>query len=43
MDAFEANDQESDTKNKRDIIQAYMQNKIRQSDFVNTTSKTYPE
>lgn len=36
---FEANDENSDIKSKRDVIQAYMENKIRQSDFVNTTSK----
>lgn len=36
---FEANDQESDTKSKRDAIQSYMQNKIRQSDFENTVSR----
>lgn len=36
---FEANDQEADTKNKRDVIQAYMMNKIRQSDFENTVSR----
>jgi len=36
---FEANDQAADVKSKRDVIQAYMQNKIRQSDFENTTSK----
>ena len=36
---FEATDEEGDVKIKRDIIQAYMQNKLRQSDFVNTTSK----
>ena len=36
---FEANDAASDIKSKRDVIQAYMENKIRQSDFVNTTSK----
>ena len=36
---FEATDNEGDVKIKRDIIQAYMQNKLRQSDFVNTTSK----
>ena len=36
---FEAQDQESDTKSKRDVIQAYMQNKIRQSDFENTVSR----
>ncbi|AFM54657.1 hypothetical protein P12053L_52 [Celeribacter phage P12053L] len=36
---FEAEDADSDTKIKRSIIQAYMQNKLRQSDFVNTTSK----
>jgi hypothetical protein len=36
---FEASDQEANTKNKRDVIQAYMENKIRQSDFENTVSK----
>ena len=36
---FEANDADSDVKSKRDVIQAYMENKIRQSDFVETTSK----
>lgn len=36
---FEASDADSDTQIKRSIIQAYMQNKLRQSDFVNTTSK----
>jgi len=36
---FEANDQDSATKNKRDVIQAYMENKIRQSDFTTTVSK----
>lgn len=36
---FEAEDQESDTKAKRDVIQAYMDNKVRQSNFENTTSK----
>jgi len=36
---FVANDQESDVKIKRDIIQAYMDTKLRQSDFVNTTSR----
>ena len=36
---FEATDAAGDVKIKRDIIQAYMQNKLRQSDFVNTTSK----
>lgn len=36
---FEASDTASDIKIKRDIIQAYMQNKLSQSDFVNTTSK----
>ena len=36
---FEASDADSDTKIKRSVIQAYMQNKLRQSDFVNTTSK----
>ena len=36
---FEADDQDANIKSKRDVIQAYMQNKIRQSDFENTTSK----
>ena len=36
---FEANDQDADVKSKRDVIQAYMQSKLRQSDFENTTSK----
>ena len=36
---FEAEDQESNTKAKRDVIQAYMDNKVRQSNFENTTSK----
>jgi len=36
---FEAHDTDSDLKNKRDVIQAYMENKIRQSDFENTVSK----
>lgn len=36
---FEAHDEYSDVKSKRDVIQAYMENKIRQSDFVDTTSK----
>jgi len=36
---FEATDEDSDVKIKRDIIQAYMDNKINQSDFVNTTSR----
>ena len=36
---FEANDDDANTKGKRDVIQAYMQNKIRQSDFENTVSK----
>ncbi|MDC1331714.1 portal protein [bacterium] len=36
---FEAEDAASDTKAKRDVIQAYMENKIRQSNFENTTSK----
>lgn len=35
---FEANDRQSNTKAKKDVIQAYMDNKIRQSDFVNTSS-----
>ena len=36
---FEATDQESNTKNKRDAIQSYMLNKVRQSAFENTASK----
>ena len=36
---FQAHDEDSDLKNKRDVIQAYMENKIRQSDFENTVSK----
>ena len=36
---FQAHDEDSDVKNKRDTIQAYMENKVRQSDFENTTSK----
>ena len=36
---FEAHDEESDVKSKRDVIQSYMENKIRQSDFENTVSK----
>ena len=36
---FEATDQASNTKNKRDAIQSYMLNKVRQSDFENTASK----
>ena len=36
---FEAHDEDSDIKSKRDVIQAYMENKIRQSDFENTVSK----
>ena len=36
---FEANDEEANTKSKRDVIQAYMETKLRQSDFINTTSK----
>ena len=36
---WEALDRDSDTVQKRDIIQAYMENKIRQSDFVNVASK----
>ena len=35
---FEAYTEDSDIKQKRDIIQAYMENKIRQSDFVETMS-----
>ena len=36
---FEAHDPASDVKSKRDVIQAYMENKVRQSDFENTVSK----
>lgn len=36
---FEAHDEDSDVKSKRDVIQSYMENKIRQSDFENTVSK----
>jgi hypothetical protein len=36
---WEALDKESGTKLKRDIIQAYMDNKIRQSNFINVASK----
>lgn len=36
---FQAHDESSDVRNKRDAIQAYMENKVRQSDFENTTSK----
>ena len=36
---FEGSDSDSNTKAKRDVIQAYMENKIRQSDFENTVSK----
>lgn len=36
---FQAHDESSDVKSKRDVIQAYMENKIRQSDFENTVSK----
>jgi len=36
---WEASDDSSNLKSKRDIIQAYMENKVRQSDFVNTTSR----
>ena len=36
---FEAHDEDSDVKAKRDVIQSYMENKIRQSDFENTVSK----
>lgn len=36
---FEAQDEDSNNKNKRNAIQAYMLNKVRQSDFENTASK----
>lgn len=35
---FEASSSDANVKSKRDTIQAYMENKIRQSDFVNTAS-----
>jgi hypothetical protein len=36
---FEADTADSNTKDKRDVIQAYMDNKIRQSSFVNVASE----
>jgi hypothetical protein len=36
---FEAHDPDSNVKSKRNVIQAYMENKVRQSDFENTVSK----
>lgn len=36
---WEALDRDSNTKRKRDTIQSYMENKIRQSDFINVASK----
>jgi len=36
---WEANSQEAATKKKRDIIQSYMENKVRMSGFVNTVSE----
>jgi hypothetical protein len=35
---FEASSIDANVKSKRDTIQAYMENKVRQSDFVNTAS-----
>lgn len=35
---WEANTRDANVKQKRDVIQSYMENKIRQSDFVNTAS-----
>lgn len=35
---WEANSRDANTKDKRDVIQAYMENKVRKSDFVNTAS-----
>ncbi len=35
---FEADTREGNTKNKRDVIQAYMDNKLRQSEFINGAS-----
>jgi hypothetical protein len=36
---FEAADKDSNVKFKRDVIQAYMENKLKQSDFINIVSK----
>ena len=36
---FEAHDPDANVKSKRNVIQAYMENKVRQSDFENTVSK----
>ncbi len=36
---FEAYDEDADTKQKRNVIQAYMENKLRMSDFEDTVSK----
>jgi hypothetical protein len=36
---FEAHDEDANVKSKRDVIQSYMENKLRQSDFENTVSK----
>ncbi len=36
---FEAHDDDGNVKRKRDVIQAYMDNKVRQSDFENIVSK----
>lgn len=36
---FEAHDDDANLKSKRKVIQAYMENKVRQSDFENTVSK----
>ena len=35
---FEAETREANVKAKRNVIQAYMDNKVRQSDFINTAS-----
>jgi len=36
---FEAHDESANVKSKRKVIQSYMENKVRQSDFENTVSK----
>ena len=36
---WEALDKDSNTKRKRDLVQSYMDNKLRQSDFINVASK----
>ena len=36
---WEGSDKDSNNKKKREVIQAYMDNKLRQSDFINTASE----